>query len=158
MVIVTLHELTMMDIIFIILMMMMMMMRIAFVILCRWNTFAWRCTRSQRNHVRRCSKQFPKEKRQRNALHTTIHDAQYNMHILRITWICLVDLCHISDPCHAGTIFQVAPNKINMTPNMNPCKRRPYCWWTWDVSNPVNDGINCQRQLASRISCINRMI
>ena len=52
-----------------------------------------------------------KEKRQCNALHTTIHDAQYNMHIC--TWICLVDLhhiWHISDPCHAGTIFQVAPN------------------------------------------------
>ena len=35
-----------------------------------------------------------------------------------------------------------------------------YCWWlksctTWDVKNPVNNRINCQPQLVSRISSIN---
>ena len=34
-----------------------------------------------------------------------------------------------------------------------------YCWWkrcctTWDVWNPVNNGINYQPQLVGRISCL----
>ena len=38
-----------------------------------------------------------------------------------------------------------------------------YCWWlksctTWDVWNPINNGINYQPQLVSRISAINRML
>ena len=38
-----------------------------------------------------------------------------------------------------------------------------YCWWkksqttTWHVWNPVNNGINCQPQLLSRISSTNRI-
>ena len=38
-----------------------------------------------------------------------------------------------------------------------------YCWWkksftTWDVSNPVNNGIHYQPQLGSRTSSINHII
>ena len=43
--------------------------------------------------------------------------------------------------------------------------QRWYCWWkksqtttrTWDVYNPVNNGINYQSQVVSRISSINSM-
>ena len=48
----------------------------------------------------------------------------------------------------------LAKSKKNMAPKRN-------CWWlksytTWDVWNPINNGINYQPQLVSRISAINR--
>ena len=58
-----------------------------------------------------------------------------------------------------GSVFGTSQNmlKIQLVREEFGC---PYCWWlksctTWDVWNPINNGINYQPQQVSRISAIN---